>query len=161
MRKLLLLTFTLALVQWAEAQLYYTSGTFRVVSATRQTLYPGVQGAPISDNYIIDIVFKRSTAFMADTGWVEGRADRLELAYTDGRPFTGTVKKGERLRIILRLYTPTADASQPGFDPGPGSPQRPPFLSHRGKLLFRYGFSDLRYGFSIMQVVKKESVYAP
>jgi hypothetical protein len=161
MRKLLLLTFTIALAQSALAQLYYASGTFRVVSATRQTLFPGVQGAPISDNYTIDIVFKRNTAFMADTGWVEGRADRLELAYSDGRPFSGVAKKGDRLRIILRLYTPTADASQPGFDPGPGSPQRPPFLAHRGKLLFRYGFTDLRYAFSVRQIVKKESIYAP
>jgi hypothetical protein len=34
-------------------------------------------------------------------------------------------------------------------------------VKHQGKLLFRYGFSDLKYYFSRSAVAKQQPVYAP
>jgi hypothetical protein len=145
----------------AQAQLYYKSGTFDVLKAEHNTLFPGVQGAPIVDNYTLTLRFKRNTTFMVDSAWAKGRADKLEIAYANGNAFTGRVRTGDVLIIRLRIYTATAEPGTPGFEHYTGSPTTEPPRKHRGQLLFRYGFVDLRYGFSVMNIIQRESVYAP
>jgi len=144
-----------------HAQLFTRSATFTVQEATVITQFPGVQGSPVTETWTLTLKFKRSTAFLVDSAWAGGKADKVFLDRADGQPWTGKAAKGDVIRLTLHLYTSTVEPGTPGFEGVSGSPVCVPPMKHQGKLLFRYGFSDLKYYFSRSVVAKQKPVYAP
>lgn len=144
-----------------HAQLFTRSGTFTVQEATVITQFPGVQGSPVVETWTLTLKFKRSTAFLVDSAWAGGKADKVFLDRVDGAAWTGTAAKGDELRLTLHLYTSTVEPGTPGFEGVSGSPASLPPMKHQGQLLFRYGFSDLKYCFSQRTITRQKPVYAP
>lgn len=147
--------------QILRAQVYTRSATFSMEEATVITQFPGVQGSPVTETWTLTLKFKRSTAFLVDSAWAGGKADKVFLDRADGQPWTGKAAKGDVIRLTLHLYTSTVEPGTPGFEGVSGSPVCVPPMKHQGKLLFRYGFSDLKYYFSRSAVAKQQPVYAP
>lgn len=155
------LLFSAGIRQNLQAQLFTRSGTFTVQEATMITQFPGVQGSPVVETWTLTLKFKRSTAFLVDSAWASGKADKVFLDRVDGATWTGKAAKGDEIRLTLHLYTSTVEPGAPGFEGVSGSPVCVPPMKHQGKLLFRYGFSDLKYYFSRSAVTKQQPVYAP
>ncbi|MBU6324696.1 MAG: hypothetical protein KJS92_04340 [Bacteroidetes bacterium] len=144
-----------------HAQMFTRSATFNVQEATMITQFPGVQGSPVVETWTLTMKFKKATSFLADSAWAGGKADRLFLDREDGKEWTGKAAKGDVIRLTLHLYTSTAEPGTPGFEGSAGSIVCNPPMKHQGKILFRYGFNDLRYYFSQSAVTRQKPVYAP
>jgi hypothetical protein len=144
-----------------SAQLFTRSATFNVQEATVMTQFPGVQGSPVVETWMLTLKFKKTTSFLADSAWAGDKADRLYIDREDGKDWTGKAVKGDVIRLTLHLYTSTAEPGTPGFEGNSGSNVCSPPVKHQGKILFRYGFNDLRYYFSRSAVVIQKPVYAP
>ncbi len=156
-----LLLSCLAALPSLQAQLFTRSATFTVQDATVVTQFPGVQGSPIVETWTISLKFKKATAFLADSAWAGDKADRLFIDRVDGKEWSGKTSKGDVIRLTLHLYASTAEPGTPGFEGNSGSVVCSPPLKHQGKILFRYGFNDLRYYFSQSAVTRQKTVYAP
>lgn len=145
-----------------NAQLYYVSGTFRVISSETYSIYPGVAGANIQHNTTIKIVFKRNTDFKSDSFWMNGYVSNTIIKDNKGNDFTGNAKKGDTLILICNYQEPTQNNNlPPELQTNKGSKEEKPRVKHSGKLLFRYGFEKPQYFFSIRTITKKDGVYAP
>jgi hypothetical protein len=155
------LLFSLAALPVLQAQLFTRSATFNVQEATVITQFPGVQGSPVVETWTMTLKFKKATAFQVDSAWAGGKADKVFLDRVDGAAWTGKAAKGDEIRLTLHLYTSTVEPGTPGFEGVSGSPTCVPPMKHQGKLLFRYGLSDLKYYFSRSAVAKQQPVYAP
>lgn len=144
-----------------HAQLFSRSATFSIQDATVITQFPGVQGSPVVETWTMTLKFKKATAFLADSAWAAGKSDRLYIDRVDGKEWNGNAAKGDEIRLTLHLYTSTAEPGTPGFEGNSGSTVCNPPMKHQGKILFRYGFNELRYYFSQSAVTRQKTVYAP
>lgn len=161
-RKSFLLMLLILPIIAVNAQLYYVSGTFKVIETSTYTQYPGVQGSPINTNSTIKIVFKRSTSFVADSFWHNGFVSNILIRNTKGESFSGSAKKGDTLILFMNYFQPTEN---PNFPPemqnNNGSKKEKTRVKHSGQLLFRYGFEKPQYFFSVKTLKKAENIYAP
>lgn len=147
----------------ANAQLYYRSGTFLVQNAKKQVFYPGVQGSPINTTITFQMVFKKCVKIEMDSFWMDGFSDAINIRYKNGNAWDGKPMKGDTLLVSLTHYRSTAmpilgDENNPDLT---GSRECSPPMAHKGEALFRYKMKSKTYYFSIKNVEKVDSVYAP
>lgn len=151
----------LSLPSLSKAQVYYTSGTFRVIAAETSSIFPGVPGANIQHIAVVTLVFKRNTDFKCDSFWTNGYVSNASVRDTKGNKFSGKAHKGDTLALVFNYLEPTANNNLPPELQSTGSKKENPKVKHTGKLLFRYGFDKLQYYFSIRELKKGENIYAP
>lgn len=142
-------------------KVYYKSATFKVTSAVSNTVYPGVQGANISNNYTIKIKMLKSRDITFDSAWVDGNAVSCYALPTDGTTDLKFMKGDE---FILNIQT-IVNTNEVNPLPGGARPDVPkkenPPVKHSGKVLFRYKMFDNVYYFSVKRFTVGQNVYAP
>lgn len=157
-----LLMMTVFISQSACGQVYYKSGTFKVLNASKRQLFPGVQGSPITTQVRFTMVLKTCARLKMDSFWMDGVADKVEIRYANGTAYDGKPLQGDTLTVICSYYTvPEPD---PGINRQPimsGSPASKPPVAHKGQMLFRYTLNNKAYYYSITDIKKGENVYAP
>lgn len=161
-KKLLLMVLISTFGLELFAQLYYTSGTFKVVSAVENKFYPGMPGSPINRTVVITLVMKRKTKLQMDSFWYDGYTDKVFLTNSKHQTLTDEANKGDTVYVTCSIFIPTQN---PNFPPETseqtGSKTGKTKLKHTGKLLFRYGFEKPQYYFSIKNIKQGTAVYAP
>lgn len=157
------IAFTGALIGFAlvsQAQVYYKSGTFKVIDAVKTTYYPGVMGAPITTTLSFKLVMKTCAKLTLDSFWLDGKADKVELIYSNRTAFDGKPMQGDTV-IVNCSYFKLPEERPVNGPKVEGSPDTDPPAKHTGAALFRYTLKGKRYYFSIKDVKKGEGVYAP
>lgn len=151
----------LSLPSMGKAQVFYTSGTFRIIDAESSSIFPGIPGANIQHITLAKIVFKKNTEFKCDSFWMNGYVATVSIRDTKGNKFSGKANRGDTLALVFNYLEPTVNNSLPPELQSAGSKKESPKVKHTGKLLFRYGFEKSQYYFSIKNIKKGENVYAP
>lgn len=144
-----------------KPKVYYKSGTFKISGATSQTIYPGVQGAPITNKYTISLTLKKARTLVIDSAWVDGVAVAC-LLLPENNSTEMKFEKGNRFTLFVETIKGTND-SQP-LPEGvvlEGPKMANPPAKHTGKLLFRYKMFDQIYYFSVKNFKVVDNVYAP
>lgn len=156
-----LLSLSMQIVLHSKAQLFYSSGTFRVISAESASHFPGVAGAPIAHTVSVVIVMKRNTQFLVDSFWYNGFVAKAQIGKRNSKNFESHCKKGDTLDLRFTYYEATENDNFPAGTIPTGDRKAKPPVAHKGKLLFQYGFSTTPYFYSIRNIKKGQNVYAP
>lgn len=143
-----------------NAQVFYKSGTFKIANASKRSMYPGVQGSPISTTTSFTLIVKKCTRFSIDSFWQDGYTDQVSVGYKNGSIWDGKPMAGDTLLVSCTYYRSTSD-NRPGMPMFFGSITESPKIKHKGLLLFRYFINGKPYFFSIKNMEVLESVYAP
>lgn len=134
---------------------------FRVVQTRVSSLYPGVQGSPITRNAEVMVVVKRKINISADSAWFSGRRGEVEILNGRRQLFSGTARRGDTLIFVTRVYIPTFDETMPPEDRFPGSVESAAPLAFKGDLMLRwFRKGEARY-LAVEKLQAGEDVYAP
>ncbi len=161
MKKILAVSLVLIFAQVCTfAQVFYKSGTFKIVDAQKKTFFPGVMGSPITTTVTFKIVMKTCTKLTIDSFWMDGMSDKVEVLYANHEAFDGKPMKGDTLLINCSYFK--LPEEQPVNGPKvSGSPSSEVPMKHKGAVLFRYVLKGKTYYYSILDVKKGENVFAP
>lgn len=143
-------------------QVYYKSGTFKLEKASKFTLYPGVEGSPVTTTVSFMLIMKTCSRLTLDSFWMDGYTDKVNIRYKSGEVWDGKPMKGDTLLVALEYFRVTTPIpSDVDDEPFLGSRQANAPVSHKGQALFRYKLGDKSYYYSFKDIVVRESVYAP
>ncbi len=153
----------LSVLATANAQkLYYKSGTFAVISATKNTIYPGVMGSLPTQNWQMTLKLKRHQEISFDSAWVDGFRVAVFVGPTDGNtPIRWRKGRTFQLTMSVVAFPPGDTPVSDGAPEWTVSEKAAPPVKHTGELLFRYGWNGKWYYFSGKNFRKSTDVYAP
>jgi len=161
MKKIGILFALMVFLGQAQAQVYYKSGTFKVIDAVKTTFHPGVQGSPTTTTVAFKMVVKSCCKLNFDSFWMDGFADKVEVRYSHKETWDGKPMQGDTLLVVCSYFVLPERENFPNQPEFTGSNVGKTPVSHKGGLLFRYNIKGKNYYYSIVNIKKGESVYAP
>ena len=134
---------------------------FQVISATKQTIYGGVAGSPVTTSFVIRLKALRSFTLTADSLFSDNKADRFGIMKDSfNQVDVMKVKKGQTIDIVASIKTATEMGGSDYQLKIPGSPDSiTPKEVAEGVMLRYYGGKNKCL--IIKTVIKKQDIFMP
>lgn len=162
MNRIMLLVLFAAASALQGQQAETKARAFKLVSATSNVFYPGVQGSPITRRVELVLVAKRKGTLSFDSGWYAGQVEKAYWYNAEMQPIGKTaVKRGDTIRVSLVFYQTTWDSMMPETDHIPGSLNAEKPVPFDGEFILRYDRNGCRKYFGIQKLTRGAEVYAP
>ena len=96
-----------------------------------------------------------------DSFWLDGFADMVTISFANGNEFEYKASSKDTLLVNCTYVRWNDEDENPNAPKHSNSKECKPLKKHKGKALFRYALDGKKYYFSILNVKKRENVYAP
>lgn len=128
---------------------------FKILNCTMQRSFGGVVGSGTSTVFMVELKALRNFEFISDTGFAEGRADKIIIMGDTSTKPGKKLKKGQKLKLLIPIRTPGMIGGNNEQMIVPGSPvcEAPDKLT--GKLVLRYKVGGSKYITLVINNIKE------
>lgn len=119
-----------------------------------QRSFGGVAGSGTSTVFMVELKALRSFEFMSDTGYAEGRADKIIIVGDTSTKPIKKLKKGQKIKLMIPIRTPGMIGGSNEQMVIPGSPVCDPPDKLTGRLVLRYKAGGTKYITLIINNIK-------
>lgn len=118
---------------------------FKVLNCTMQRSFGGVVGSGTSTIFTVELKTLRSFEFISDSGYAEGRADKIIIVGDTSTKPIKKLKKGQKIKLMIPIRTPGMVGGNNEQTVIPGSPVSNPPDKLTGRLVLRYKAGGSKY----------------
>lgn len=118
---------------------------FKVLNCTMQRSFGGVFGSGTSTIFTVELKALRSFEFRSDSGFAEGRADKIIIVGDTSTKAIKKLKKGQKIKLMIPIRTPGMAGGNNEQTVIPGSPASTAPDKLTGRLILRYKAGGTKY----------------